>query len=113
MGIGVTPRDGPGREGAGALRAGPAARIMRQEEPTMSILIPLHKEEEERLRALADRENCPAEDLCREAVLSLLDSRASSPPADGYSALRRIIGIAKGGRDDGSIYHDYRPGEDE
>ena len=37
--------------------------------------------------------------------------RPPIPRAEGDSPLRRLIGIAKSGPTDSSIYHDYRPGD--
>ena len=78
----------------------------------MPILVELESDEEQRLRDLAERENRPAEDLCRDAVLVYLKERDLAHP-DPFVHLRGIIGIAHGPFDDGSIHHDLRPGEHE
>lgn len=77
----------------------------------MSILIELEETEERQLQLLAQRERRPAGELCREVVRSYIEQNA--PGDDGYAILRRMIGIAKGGPKDSSLYHDLRPGEAE
>ena len=96
------------------LLSGPAV-MMEREAGLMPILVELEREEEQRLRDLAEREKRPAEDLCRDLVRAYLESRAPAPTnasRDPYTSLRAMIGLAGGGPTDSSVCHDIRPGED-
>lgn len=71
-----------------------------------------------RLDALAASERTSTQELAREALRRLVaDRKRPATPVnregDPYAPLRAMIGLAKGGRSDSSVRHDYRPEDDE
>lgn len=71
-----------------------------------------------RLDQLAASERTSPQELVKEALRRFVADRGwpanlGPPDADPYAPLRAMIGLASGGRTDSSIYHDYRPGDDE
>jgi hypothetical protein len=79
------------------------------------VIIELDAEQEKLLQEIAQKEHRSAQDLCREAVADFLQARGRlnrNPPANSYEALEKMIGLAKNGPTDASIYHDLRPDDD-
>jgi predicted transcriptional regulator len=81
------------------------------------LTLALEPDQMRRLLDLAAAESRTPEDLGREALDRFLAARAvggerATPGEDRHAALRAMIGLAKGGRSDSSVRHDWRP-EDE
>jgi hypothetical protein len=82
-----------------------------------NLIISLEPDQMRRLQDLAAAERRTPEDLGREALSHFLAAHPAGvepvgPRADRHAALRAMIGLAKGGRADSSVRHDWRP-EDE
>jgi predicted transcriptional regulator len=81
------------------------------------VLIELDPDQKRRLEAVAASQRRSEQEVCRDAVIELLERLPAEAPADraaGFAALRGIIGLAgESGRENGSVYHDIRPGEED
>ncbi len=80
------------------------------------LTIELEAELGDRLDELAASERKSPQELATEAIRRFVAERkrpVTTVDADPYAPLRAMIGLAKGGRSDSSIHHDYRPGDDE
>lgn len=79
------------------------------------VTIELDSEQERRLQEIAVARQMTEQALFLEALERLLRSyeeHAEPLPADPYNPLLRMIGLARGGPTDSSVYHDLRPGEE-
>lgn len=82
------------------------------------LMLELNPDQMRRLDELAAAERRTPEDLGREALDRFLDARAVGadmvvPREDRHAALRAMIGLAKGGRSDSSVRHDWWPEDEE
>lgn len=79
------------------------------------LTIELDGDQERRLEAIAAARQMTEQALVLEALEQLLRSHEEDDeprPGDPYQPLLEMIGLAKGGPTDASVYHDYRPGEE-
>ena len=84
----------------------------------IQLTLDLNPDQMRRLDELAAAERRTPEDLGREALDRFLEARAvggqlAPPREDRHAALRAMIGLAKGGRSDSSVRHDWRPEDEE
>lgn len=80
-----------------------------------TVSIELDEAERQQLRDLAAAEGRAEPEICREALRAYLHRHGrigpKPSPAEGYAALRELIGLVEEGPTDASIVHDYRPGD--